>query len=102
MALRRLGQENHRHLSAGHTAPHAMMSEATDLTQCQSPAVQSYHSAVHFDINRSADVDSAMPRPADWASPYSSWTAGAPEAAETSRQSQELLHEMRRLRLQMS
>lgn len=50
---------------------------------------QTYRSAVHVDCTNSAD------------GPEGLWS-GASEAAETGRQSQELLREMRRLRLQMS
>lgn len=69
----------------------------------------SYRSAVRLDMYdggpqegglTSADMPSTTAT--DAAVGVGGWSHGAPEAAETGRQSQELLREMRRLRLQMS
>lgn len=110
MALRRLGEESHRQppgpmdLMGTHLI---ISSETMDLTQSHNMSisgqsqVQSYHSAVRTDAMLPADAND----PAPARSPQnSSWNAGATpsEGAETSRQSQELLNEMRRLRQQMS
>lgn len=106
MALRRLGEESHRppasSAAAGTGGAHVMMSETMDLTQSHlsfSGASQghvSYHSAVRAE-QLGADAEAQVAR-----SPNSSWNAAPSEVGETSRQSQELLNEMRRLRLQMS
>jgi hypothetical protein len=107
MALRRWGEEATQQQLASAAGQQAgtsqlLASEAMDfsrsnLSVSQHSQVQSFHSAVHR-ADRLGDAD---PTPAK--SAYSSsWNAGASDVVETSRQSQELLNEMRRLRLQMS
>lgn len=100
MALRRFGEEGHRPKETP-VAPIVVTSEI-DLNQSHlsisgQSQVQSYHSAVRID-HVEADVGATPVRSVLG----TSWNAGASDAAETTRQSQELLREMRRLRLQMS
>merc|ERR1719158_2661148 len=90
MALRRLGDD-----ARGPVEAVAM--DQSHLSVSGFSQEKSYHSAIRVDhLGQDAD-----PTPAR-STHSSSWNAGASEVGETSKQSQELLSEMRRLRLQMS
>lgn len=87
MALRRLGEEGHRH---AHTEGDVTQSFMSASGQSQA---HSYHSALRVDQTEADLVGTGRSTAA---------TVSSEPPGETSRQSQELLQEMRRLRLRMS